>query len=345
MAAGGYRRGLARLPNGRWRVRKWVHGELYKRTFPTRALAEAYLRELEAIRAGLSDGSAALRAPSLTEAVATGMDRLAAEGASPRTQEYYAAKWRLLVRHLGGSVRLSAVTQEVVRRYTDRRRRSVSPGEVAKELGALRRLYSLLGVERRWRMPRLRHVPQQRHVYSIEEVARLWAALEGRPTQVALGLALMSALRAEEALRAERSWLRGRELHVPAAARKARRPYVTWVPDPLYALLPDSGRLVGIGYSTVRQDLERASARIGLDPVLRGLGSMRHHAATWLVRSGRWTRYHVSELLGHSSGVTDRYVEVEAARLRRRMLEDVARMVGAELEGCGYNIGTSPDNQ
>jgi integrase len=261
-------------------------------------------------------------APTVAQAWANYEHHLEVLNRSPRTIDYYRAKMVPLADAFG-TKQLTELSQQMIEEYVTERKETVTTGTINAELTLLKILHKSSESPARWKLEKLSHQVQPRFVHPPEVVRKLWDSLS-QPSRCAVGLTLLCALRAEDAWRAEASWVNGRVLTLPYTKTGA---FSTWIVDTLFDVLPKKGPLVTLTSSGVRMELERVSKRLKISPPYRGVGSFRHHSATFAIDHCGYHHEDVKAILGHGKTITDRYKRTEQIPLKRKLLEDVERVV------------------
>ena len=260
--------------------------------------------------------------------------RLAERGSPETTLRYYTAKWAALKAYIGATVPLSHITQETISKYiTMRRDGGVCNKTIKAELALLDRAYRHAEMQRDWRVPVFRIEEHPRMAPPPAVVARLWKELQG-PYRIALGLCLLTGMRASEALRATADDVDRDRATLRMSGRKTNDSHTVALCPTLVALIPQHGKLVAAEESAVRSAFVRASERAGIKPVWSGPGLGRHCFATYAVGYGGYYTEQVADALGHARpGIaTLRYVHAQAIEpLLRPMSACVERVLLAAL--------------
>jgi integrase len=318
-----YRRGIAKLPGGRYRVRVVVRGRVIKRTLPSRRTAELFRDQVLASRAGLRWTDV----PTLAEALEAYRQRCIGAGLSSYTVEQYEWLTVAILRHLGAETRGDLIQADADAYVTARLAEGGKPNTIKLELAHLRRCLLAASVPVEWTAPKLKTVSNPRHVYRDLEVARVYLTLGDARVRRGLLLGLLAGMRPTEILRAQSSWvhLESGEIQIPPQRQKTsvtnRLPLVATLARELEGV---EGALVPMAEAAVRAALRRVSARLSLEPELGGYETFRHTAATWALEA-TGDRGVVDLILSHSIQGASRYYTqlAQVVAPKRKALEAV----------------------
>jgi integrase len=316
---------------GRYHVRKKLNGKIIKRAFPTKRSAMMFLEYIVLDAAGvLLDGPPLTLSEAIDEYIAE-CERI---GRSANTLHYYRAKRMALDAEFGNRL-IGKILQRHIDAFIDQRRTEVCNGTVNKEVAFLKTIYHHCDVRPLWRAKPLSHRVKRKRVHPPSDVAGLWHTLTS-PARCAVGLCLLTGMRAEEVWRADASWVHGDEIdtEIEKSGGETNR---TWLVKTLRDILPKRGPLVTVAQGVIRHEIKRNSKMLKIDPPFGGPGVFRHHCATYATDLGI-PRDHVKLVLGHQFGdVTDRYLHSQEIEKKRQVLEAVERHVFD-----GFLLGT-PD--
>jgi integrase len=333
----GYRRGVERLPGGRYRVRRKIGGKVHKRTCSTRKLAEEFLKNLEREELRLP----AAKRKTILEVATKYVNQAILLGRSSVTVRNH----RETLARFGRFFSLedaADLAQPDVDAYCAYRLEQESSGwkTVLNELKQLRAWLNAAEVPLRWKLPKPTLKETERTMPEDAETAAVYVALDP-DLRLPFLLGLLTGMRPAEVWRVRWADVRGRVLTIRADKTGKLTPI--WICETLLAAMGERGDaaapVAGVTRLAMRGRFDRLSKRMGLP--WNGLIHLRHTFSTWALEAG-FPEAEVDGVLSHATrSVLRRHYDHQrpevVAEHRRPLVEAVEARFLAALGTLGVH--------
>lgn len=349
------RENITQAPNGRYKVRIWRNGVLYKGTFDQLSQARHFRDSIDIDSSMRRNGLPGLirERPCLLELIDRFLESFNSSRTAPATIDYYRytlaglrawltsdlSRPLLAAEEFDDRMAERYATWRLGRRLSRHAHRPPSEVQVVKDLTTLRLVYGQARLPVPFRIPRglQRHGPGKR-IISVEERARWLEAMpEGTVERTFAELLANTGMRPSDAaalrlsdLDLEAGLIRFRQvktkalLVVPISTILARH-VRSWLASE--KVRPLDGRLLHlngrpIAKSTLRSRFRRASIDAGIDPAIEHPGLTRNAVIAYLLSKGE-SAYLVAKLVGHKDiRTTLRYAQRDQPVDELRQLAD-----------------------
>lgn len=349
------RENITQAPNGRFKVRIWRGGVLYKGTFDQLSQARHFRDSIDIDSSMRRTGLPGLirHRPPLLELIGHFLDSLDSSRIAPATIDYYRYTLAGLQTWLAKELNRPLLTAEefddrMAEKYTTWRlsrrissfaHRPPSEVQVVKDLTTLRLVYGQARLPVPFRIPRgLQRHGSGKRIISVEERTRWLEAMpEGTVERTFAELLANTGMRPSDAaalrlddLDFETGLIRFRQIKtrallvVPLSATLAKH-LRSWLASE--KVRPIDGRLLHlegrpIGKTSLRSRFRRASIDAGIDPAIEHPGLTRNAVIAFLLSKGE-SAYLVAKLVGHKDiRTTMRYAQQDQPVAELRQLAD-----------------------